>query len=55
LNEQKEVPVPDEVGVRWRAIFEELKHAKEAEGERIVWGLVDGFLLYWNQVSVRIY
>lgn len=52
LNEQKEVPVPRDVEERWKGVFEGLKHARELEGERIVWGLVDGFLLYWNQVNV---
>lgn len=44
--------MPRDVEERWKGVFEGLKHARELEGERIVWGLVDGFLLYWNQVNV---
>ncbi|RDB24774.1 Nicotinamide riboside kinase [Hypsizygus marmoreus] len=61
LNEQKEVKVDDEVRNRWTEVFEELRKEKEENGqEKIVWGLVDGFLLYWNQevidqLDVRIF
>lgn len=51
LNEQKEIRVPDEVRDKWVATFEALRKEREKKGERIIWGLVDGFLLYWNPVS----
>lgn len=52
LNEQKLVEVDGAVIDKWKGIFEGLKKAKQVQNdERIVWGLVDGFLLYWNQVS----
>lgn len=51
LNEHKDVPVRDEVEKRWRDAFEQLEREMEVDGERIIWGLVDGFLLYWNEVS----
>lgn len=35
---------------RWRDAFERLEVEMRGEGQEIVWGLVDGFLLYWNQV-----
>lgn len=50
LNEQKEVPVPEEVLERWRTAFEELRRTRAEAGERLIWGLVDGFLLYWDKV-----
>ena len=50
MNEQKDVPVRDETERLWRDAFERLEMGKKAEGQKIVWGLVDGFLLYWNQV-----
>ena len=52
LNEQQVVPVPDELAAKWRAHFQALQQKLEAETkEKIIWGLVDGFLLYWNHVS----
>ncbi|TFY82347.1 hypothetical protein EWM64_g1665 [Hericium alpestre] len=48
LNEQKKVDVEDAVAQRWQQYFEEAEARAEAEGARIVWGLVDGFLLYWD-------
>ena len=51
LNEQKVISVEDTVRDRWRAEFEKLKKERTtSEDERIVWGLVDGFLLYWHPV-----
>ena len=51
LNEQKPVKVDHDVTERWRKTFEEARRELERKtGERIVWGLVDGFLLYWNKV-----
>ena len=52
LNEQKAIPVPPEVFERWRSEIQSLQRSVEVKkGERIVWGLVDGFLLYWDEVS----
>ena len=50
LNEQKILPISEEVEHRWRTAFEALEMEMKKDGERIVWGLVDGFLLYWNKV-----
>ncbi|KAG5646838.1 hypothetical protein DXG03_002215 [Asterophora parasitica] len=61
LNEQKEVKVDDEVRDRWIDVFEGLRKEREQNAqEKIVWGLVDGFLLYWNQdvidqLDVRVF
>ncbi|KAJ8076940.1 ribosylnicotinamide kinase [Marasmius tenuissimus] len=60
LNEQKQVPLSDTVSNKWRAVFERLEKEAESQGEKIVWGLVDGFLLYWHpdvikQLEVRIF
>ncbi|KAF9047372.1 hypothetical protein BJ165DRAFT_1581582 [Panaeolus papilionaceus] len=59
LNEQKEIRVDEDVRQKWIAEFEKIKQTKAASGERIIWGIVDGFLLYWhkeviNQLDVRI-
>ncbi len=60
LNEQKDVPI-DETRDKWKTFFEDMKRKREARGEaRIVWGLVDGFLLYWHpevreQLDVRFF
>lgn len=50
LNEQKEIRVDDAVREKWIAEFQQLKAKWTTEGERVVWGLVDGFLLYWHKV-----
>ncbi|EGN99590.1 hypothetical protein SERLA73DRAFT_179670 [Serpula lacrymans var. lacrymans S7.3] len=49
LNEQRDVSVSDETFSKWKKVFENVQNQKEAEGEEVVWGLVDGFLLYWDQ------
>ncbi|KAF9453943.1 P-loop containing nucleoside triphosphate hydrolase protein [Macrolepiota fuliginosa MF-IS2] len=61
LNEQKEITVPDKVRECWIAEFQRLKEEREAQenGTRLVWALVDGFLLYWHkdviaELDVRI-
>jgi hypothetical protein len=52
LNEQKDLPIPTELRDKWVHVFEGLKKQRQVEeGERIVWGLVDGFLLYWSPVG----
>jgi hypothetical protein len=51
LNEHKEVEIEEKVREKWIKEFETIKQGKP-ENERIIWGLVDGFLLYWNKVSV---
>ncbi|KAF9467324.1 P-loop containing nucleoside triphosphate hydrolase protein [Collybia nuda] len=61
LNKQKEIKLDDSVRDRWIEVFEKIKRDKEIkDDERVVWGLVDGFILYWNeevmdQLDVRIF
>jgi len=55
LNEHREIKVEEKVRKKWIKEFEAIKQ----DNERIIWGLVDGFLLYWNkdvvdQLDVRI-
>ena len=53
LNEQKDIKIDPDVRDRWIEEFRSIKTEKEAAlDQRIVWGLVDGFLLYWNQACV---
>lgn len=54
LNEQKDVPVREDVQKRWIESFERLDKDMQARGEKVVWGLVDGFLLYWHPVSPKV-
>ncbi|KAF7315250.1 Fumarate reductase [Mycena indigotica] len=54
LNEQKDVPIPAELRDHWISAFEPLNT------DDTIWGLVDGFLLYWHpevieQLDVRIF
>lgn len=52
LNEQKEVKLDDSLRDGWIQVFEKIRREKEIkDDERVVWGLVDGFILYWNQVN----
>ena len=39
---------------KWIKEFESIKQDKQLRNEKIIWGLVDGFLLYWNKVSVSL-
>ncbi|KAL1740697.1 hypothetical protein HDZ31DRAFT_46976 [Schizophyllum fasciatum] len=60
LNEQKDISIPEEVRARWTKTFEELAKRESDQGEQLVWGLVDGFLLYWNsevlkQLDIRFF
>jgi hypothetical protein len=52
LNEQKHVPLDEVVAARCKAeITKAQEEIEAASGTRVVWGLVDGFLLYWDQVE----
>lgn len=51
LNEQKDVPLNDGLMLRWSRVFDEMQRNAERGGVKIIWGLVDGFLLYWHPVS----
>ncbi|KAG6857765.1 hypothetical protein H0H87_004181 [Tephrocybe sp. NHM501043] len=61
LNEQKDIKIEDEVRDKWIETFEGIRREREQKGEeKIIWGLVDGFLMYWNQevineLDVRIF
>ncbi|KZT24191.1 P-loop containing nucleoside triphosphate hydrolase protein [Neolentinus lepideus HHB14362 ss-1] len=60
LNEQRDVPVGDATARRWKEVFEEAAKEWDARGERVVWALLDGFLLYWDKevvdsLDVRIF
>lgn len=52
LNEQKEIEIEEKLREKWIKEFESIKQDKQLHNEKIIWGLVDGFLLYWNKVSV---
>ncbi|KAJ7594687.1 P-loop containing nucleoside triphosphate hydrolase protein [Mycena floridula] len=49
LNEQKDIPLSDHVRDHWKRVFQDKKKKREENGQgRIIWALVDGFLLYWH-------
>ena len=51
LNAQREVPLSEETIILWREKSERIaREHLEKHGERVVWAIVDGFLLYWSQV-----
>ncbi|KAI5118192.1 hypothetical protein M0805_005547 [Coniferiporia weirii] len=49
LNEQKDVPLNKEAFERWGSTFRDIVKNYEEKGEKVIWGLVDGFLLYWDK------
>ncbi|PVF94935.1 P-loop containing nucleoside triphosphate hydrolase protein [Serendipita vermifera] len=60
LNKQTEVPIDKEVLLKWTSIFDDMKGKAREEGVELVWGLVDGFLLYWHpgvihELDVRLF
>jgi len=57
LNMQKNIDVPDATRNYWRAEFARLNAVAATgtggsggEGTQVVWGFVDGFLMYWDPV-----
>ncbi|KAG6861683.1 hypothetical protein C0995_013252 [Termitomyces sp. Mi166 len=54
LNEQREIQVDDKVRDQWIDVFEGIRKERERQGEKLIWGLVDGFLLYWDQDLKRL-
>jgi hypothetical protein len=51
LNEQKPVELGDSLAARCKEeIARVQKEVEAASGVRVVWGVVDGFLLYWDLV-----
>jgi hypothetical protein len=51
LYERIEFPLPQEVISHWKTEFEGLLNGKE----EVLFVLVDGFLLYWHQVSAPVH
>lgn len=53
LNEQVHIPLADGQLERWKVAFKRAEADFEARtGERVIWALLDGFLLYWDQVRI---
>ncbi|KAH9832270.1 P-loop containing nucleoside triphosphate hydrolase protein [Rhodofomes roseus] len=60
LNEQRDVPIERKVSERWKETFSRITKEREEKGERLIWVVVDGFLLYWHpevveQLDARIF
>jgi len=55
LNEQKDIPITEGFKDFWAADFQRIKqeHEIKGAGTKIVWVIVDGFLLYWHMVRSR--
>ena len=55
LNEQKPVELGESLATRFKEeIARVQKEVEAASGVRVVWGLVDGFLLYWDPVRSHL-
>lgn len=46
------VPVETERLDRWKEVFTRIQHEHEKIGEKLIWIIVDGFLLYWHRVCI---
>jgi nicotinamide/nicotinate riboside kinase len=53
LNKQKNMPVDQDVVDKWTTTFKNVEEESQRNGEKLVWGLVDGFLLYWDRVGEK--
>ena len=54
LNAQNTVEIDSELEERWKRTFEELAEQEKAKGVELVWALVEGFVLYWDPVSLSL-
>ncbi|KAH0825720.1 hypothetical protein J3R83DRAFT_9964 [Lanmaoa asiatica] len=52
MNEQKDIPITGSAYQELRTRFQEVADEHRKKGIRITWGLVDGFLLYWDKVII---
>jgi len=52
LNEQKKVPISDDILRHWSDKFSAIEESWRVKDVRIVWALLDGFLLYWDKAVV---
>lgn len=56
LNVQTEIPIDSDIAKRWSRKLEELAlSVSERTGQKIIFGILDGFLLYWHQVLSSYY
>ncbi|KAF9233488.1 P-loop containing nucleoside triphosphate hydrolase protein [Melanogaster broomeanus] len=53
LNEQKDIPIDITTSEELKGQFQKLEAEHEEKGTRIIWGLVDGFLLYWDKEVIE--
>ncbi|KAF9261949.1 P-loop containing nucleoside triphosphate hydrolase protein [Marasmius fiardii PR-910] len=52
FNETPAVPIDDEKIAQWKSRSEKFASTHlEKTGEKLVWVLIDGFLLYWDEVG----
>ncbi|KAF9219557.1 P-loop containing nucleoside triphosphate hydrolase protein [Gyrodon lividus] len=49
LNKQVDISIDEGTSQELKAGFQRLEAEQEKKGIRIIWGLVDGFLLYWDK------
>ncbi|KZT32317.1 P-loop containing nucleoside triphosphate hydrolase protein [Sistotremastrum suecicum HHB10207 ss-3] len=52
LNEQREVHIDRGIFDKWQQTFRQVEQASSERGEKIVWAILDGFLLYWDQAVI---
>jgi nicotinamide/nicotinate riboside kinase len=48
---RQDIQMLNEIERCYRDSFAQLELDMQKEGVRIIWGLVDGFLLYWDKVK----
>jgi nicotinamide/nicotinate riboside kinase len=48
-----DIPIDDNKAVTWKARFEDIKqHCLVAANIKVIWVLVEGLKLYWDQVCI---
>jgi nicotinamide/nicotinate riboside kinase len=48
LNQQTDISISEENRARWKEVFSRLA---DESGSKVVWALIDGFILYWDPVG----
>ncbi|TCD65673.1 ribosylnicotinamide kinase [Steccherinum ochraceum] len=49
FNQNAAVPVADEIISKWKALSQKISAERQSQGQNLVWVIVDGFLLYWDE------
>ncbi|WRT70095.1 uncharacterized protein IL334_007089 [Kwoniella shivajii] len=54
LNKQVEVKIQQHVFDKWRKLLTQYVDEQKKDGVDIAWSIVDGFVLYWDKLFLRV-